>query len=128
MLTEKGLNSYKSIDGGCEVRAGSSTAAEGMFRPGWENDQNVKKFLSRNTLGSRAAAGPLLVISGEADPVVPSDLTAKGVARLCEQKDRVFFVKYPGSSASEVLGNSLSEQISWIRARFSGLPAPGNCP
>jgi hypothetical protein len=50
------------------------------------------------------------------------------VGQLCAQKDRVLFVKYPGLNASAVLGNSVSEQISWIKARFSGLPAPSNCP
>jgi len=128
MLTEKGLRANKSMAGGCEVPAGASTAGEEMIRADWENAQNVKKFLNRNLLGGKLAEGPLLVISGESDPVVPAELTAKAVARLCQQKDRVLFVKYPGANASEVLGNSLSEQISWIRARFSGLPAPGNCP
>jgi hypothetical protein len=50
------------------------------------------------------------------------------VARLCKQKDRVLFVGYPGLSASAVIGESVSEQISWIRARFAGVPAPSNCP
>ncbi len=128
LLTEQGLRFYRSIGGGCELGTDSSPAAEGMLRPGWQNESNVKKFFSRNALGSRPAAGPLLVISGETDPTFPSALTAKAVGRLCEQKDRVLLVRYPGSNASEVLENSLSEQISWIRARFSGLPAPGNCP
>ena len=55
------------------------------------------------------------------------DRVASAVGRLCEHKDRVLFVKYPGLDASGVLGNSVSEQISWIKARFSGLPAPSNC-
>lgn len=128
LLTEKGMRLYKSIEGECEVGAGSAPTAEGMLRPGWENEQEVRKFLSRNKLGNRPAAGPLLVIGGEADRVSPSAMTAETVARLCEQKDRELFVRYPGRNASEVLENSLSEQISWIRGRFKGLPAPGNCP
>jgi NH3-dependent NAD+ synthetase len=67
------------------------------------------------------------VISGDADTAVTAELTASAIGQLCEQKDRVLFVKYPGVTASGILGNSVSEQISWIKARFSGLPAPSNC-
>jgi pimeloyl-ACP methyl ester carboxylesterase len=128
MLTERGMQAYKSRETDCGGRAGSSTVGEELLRSGWENNTIVKEFFARNAIGGRRVSAPLLVISGEADPVVPSTLTAKVVAQLCGQKDRLMFVKYPGSNASEVLSNSLSEQISWIRARFSGLPAPSNCP
>jgi len=88
----------------------------------------MRRFVFRHSYDRWPAHGPLLVISGEGDSVVPVDLTAKAVARLCEQKDRVLFVKYPGLDSSAALGNSVSEQTSWIRARFAGLPAPSNCP
>ena len=127
MLSEKAMPLYQSISQDCEAGLGGASAAEEILRPGWEKNQTVKQFLARNSPGGKPAFGPFLVISGEADPAVPAELTAKAVARLCEQKDRVLFVKYPGLNASGVLANSLSEQISWIRARFSGLPAPGNC-
>jgi pimeloyl-ACP methyl ester carboxylesterase len=127
MLTEKGLRLYKSMAADCGVRSDSPTA-EDLFRVSWKDDANVKKFFTRNIIANRPVAPPLLVIGGEADPVVPSALTARAVSRLCKQQSGILFVKYPGSNASEVLSNSLSEQISWIRARFSGLPAPGNCP
>jgi len=64
------------------------------------------------------------LISGEADPEVPAASTATTVARLCKQKDRVLFIKYPDLNASAVIGASVSEQISWIRSRFAGDPAP----
>ena len=99
-----------------------------MLKPGWENNPWVKEFFTRNTPGRKPVHGPLLLISGEADPEVPSALTATVVAQLCKQKDRVLFVKYPGLDASAVLKESVSEQISWIRARFAGLPAPSDCP
>jgi len=39
----------------------------------------------------------------------------------------VLFIKYPDLNASAVIGASVSEQISWIRSRFAGDPAPSNC-
>jgi pimeloyl-ACP methyl ester carboxylesterase len=128
MLAEKAIPLYQYINFACEVGSGPRVAANEMLEPGWENNLNIKKFWERNRLGGRPAHSPLLVISGEADTTVPAALTASAVSQMCQQKDRVLFVKYPGLNESAVLGNSVSEQISWIKARFSGLPAPSNCP
>jgi hypothetical protein len=128
MLTDKAIPPYQHISHACEDSLGPQLAANEMLKPGWENNQYVKEFFARNSPGRKPVHGPLLLISGEADPEVPSALTATVVARLCKQKDRVLFVEYPGLNASAVIGNSVSEQVSWIRARFAGLPAPSNCP
>jgi pimeloyl-ACP methyl ester carboxylesterase len=128
MLTGKAIPLYQRISHACEASLWPELAANEMLKPGWENNRYVKEFFTRNTLGRKPVHGPMLLISGEADPEVPSALTATVVARLCKQKDRVLFVKYPGLNESAVIGDSVSEQISWIRARFAGLPAPSNCP
>jgi len=128
MLTDKAIPLYQHIGHACEASLGPDLAANEMVKPGWENNRYVKEFFTRNTPGRKPVHGPLLLISGEADPEVPSALTATVVARLCKQKDRVLFVEYPDLNASAVIGDSVSEQISWIRARFAGLPAPSNCP
>jgi hypothetical protein len=88
----------------------------------------VKEFFVRNRPGQRSTAAPLLIISGGSDPDVPSSLTAAAVAQLCRQKDRVVFISYPNLASSALIGNSVSEQVSWIRARLAGRSAPSNCP
>jgi pimeloyl-ACP methyl ester carboxylesterase len=128
MLTHKAIPLYQHIRLACETGLGPELAANEMLKPGWENSRYVKEFFTRNTPGRKPVHGPLLLISGEADPEAPSALTDTVVARLCKQKERVLFVKYPGLDASAVLKESISEQISWIRARFADLPAPSNCP
>ena len=127
ILTEKALPLYQHVRHSCEARLGPEVVQDEMLKPGWENNPYVKKFWERNKLAGKPAQSPLLVISGGADTAVPAELTASAIGQLCEQKDRVLFVKYTGLNASGVLGNSVSEQISWIKARFSGLPAPSNC-
>ena len=128
MLTDKAIPLYQHIRNACEASSGPELAANEMLKPGWEDNRYVKEFFTRNTPGRKPVHGPLLLISGEVDPEVPSALTATVVARLCKEKDQVLFVRYPGLSARAVIGESVSEQISWIRARFAGLPAPSNCP
>jgi pimeloyl-ACP methyl ester carboxylesterase len=127
LLTGKAVPLYQQIDQTCGTERGSPQAMDEMLNSGWEKNLYIRKFLERNRLGGKQAQGPLLVISGEAETAVPAALTETAVRQLCSQKDHVLFVKYPGLDASGVLGNSVSEQISWIKARFSGLPAPRIC-
>jgi len=126
MLTDKALPAYQRVTQTC----GGETEPEltgTMLKPGWEDNRFVKEFFSRNTPGQKPARSPLLVISGEVGPAIPSDMSEKTVARICKQGSRVLFLKYPGLDASGVTGASVSDQISWIKARFAGYVAPSNC-
>ena len=127
MLSDKGMTLYKNLSENCEAISGQVLNSNEPLKPGWQNNLYIREFFSRNALGRKPAFSPLLLISGETDGEVPSSLTTAIVGRLCQQKDRVLFVNYPGLNASVVLGNSVGEQVSWIRARFSGQPAPSNC-
>jgi pimeloyl-ACP methyl ester carboxylesterase len=125
MLEEAALPAYQRVTQTCGAEA--EPAGE-MLKPGWENNAFVKEFFSRNAPGQKRAHSPLLVISGEADAAIPAEMSAKTVARMCKQGSRILFLRYPGLDASGVMGASVSDQISWIKARFSGYAAPGNCP
>jgi len=128
MLTAQGMRLYDFVTHTCQSSSGPVPAVAEMLQPGWERNAYVREFFARNTLGRRPAYGPLLLIGGEADATTPyEEVAASVVSRLCEQKDHVLWVKYPRVSASALLGNSVREQVSCIGARFSGLPAAGNC-
>jgi Secretory lipase len=127
MLTEKGMVLYKNLSESCEATSEQAPNSSELLKAGWQNNPYVKEFFSRNALGRKPAFSPLLLISGETHGDVPSSLTDAIVSRLCQQNDQVLLVNYPGLNASSVLGNSVGEQLSWIRARFSGRPAPSNC-
>lgn len=126
VLKEKALPAYERIPQTCGGE-GEAEFTSDMLAQGWENNRFVKEYLDRNVPGQRAAQGPLLVISGEADSVIPADMSAQSVARMCQRGDKVLFLKYPNLDASGAMGNSTSDQISWIKARFAGRPAPSNC-
>ncbi len=63
---------------------------------------------------------------GAEDPEVPITLTARVVARMCKQGDRIQFYKYAESGS--LLGDSVADQITWIQSRSAGRRAPSNCP
>lgn len=126
MLKDEALPAYRRVAETC----GGETEPEfksGMLKSEWESNQFVNEFFRRNTPGEKRAHGPLLVISGEADPAIPVDMSDKSVARMCKHGSQVLFLKYPNLDASGVMGASAADQISWIKARFAGHAAPGNC-
>lgn len=126
LLKDEALPAYQRVGETC----GGETEPEftaGMLKPEWESNRYVKEFFRRNSPGEKRAHGPLLVISGEADPSVPVDMSEQSVARMCKRGSRILFLKYPNLDASGVMGASAADQISWIKARFAGHPAPGNC-
>ena len=127
MLQEKALPAYQRVAETCGGETEPEFTSE-MLRRDWENNRFVKEFFTRNTPGQKRARSPLLVISGEVDPAIPADMSEKTVARMCKQGDRILFLKYPGLDASGATGASVADQISWIKARFAGYVAPGNCP
>jgi hypothetical protein len=127
MLTEKGLTLYRQAGEECgSPNRGAEAATTGMLKPQWEDDQYVKQYFARNALGQRPAYGPLLIISGEANPASPTT-TAQVIARMCKQGDRIQFEKYPDPEPGLLAGNSVMAQITWIKARFAGATAPANC-
>jgi hypothetical protein len=126
MLKHAALPAYQRVTQACGGETEPEFSNE-MLKPGWENNRFVKEFFSRNTPGQKRALSPLLVISGEVDPAIPSDMSERTVARMCKQGGRILFLKYPDVDASGVMGASVADQISWIKARFAGYAAPGNC-
>jgi Secretory lipase len=126
MLQDSALPAYQHDSATCAVD-GQPEFSSQMLTPGWQNNRFVKEFFARNTPGQKPAHGPLLVISGEVDPTIPSDMTVKTVSRMCRQGSRILFLKYRDLDASGAMAASASDQISWIKARFDGHPAPGNC-
>jgi hypothetical protein len=126
MLQNKAIGAYQHVAQTCgeEIEPEFNS---GMVRPGWENNRFVKEFFNRNTPGQKPAHAPLLVISGEANNTVPAEMSGKTVSRMCKQGGRVLFLRYPDVDASAVMGASVGDQLSWIKARFAGDAAPSNC-
>jgi len=128
MLTERALTIYHQLETACAVASGDSgTVATQMVKPGWQDNSFAQQFFARNTIGKKPAYRPLLIVSGDADPVARIGMTARTVGRLCKQGDKVQFQRYQSPEFADVLGGSVREQITWIQGRFTGRPAPSNC-
>ena len=129
MLTEKALALYQQIEQNCGERALFAQLPPAQaLKPGWENNEFVKLYFARNSLGQTQARGATLVISANADRTVPPTVVAPIIARMCKQGDRVQWERYSDLDPGRVIGDSARDQITWIEGRFAGRPTPANCP
>jgi len=129
MLTEKALALYQQIGQNCgEPATVAQFPPAETLKPGWDNNEFVKQYFTRNSLGQTQARGAILVISADADRTVPVTMTQPVIARMCKQGDRVRWERYPNIDAGLAISDSARDQITWIEARFAGRPAPANCP
>jgi len=127
MLTADGLALYRHVDQTCGT-AGTTEALSPSetVKPGWVDNAFVRQYFVRSSLAQTPAYGPILVISGDADPSIPPAMTAQAIARMCKLGDRIQWQRYPLDSGS-VIGASARDQIAWIEARFAGRPSLTNC-
>lgn len=122
ILTDKALALLPAVEHACSELEANVPEPE-ITKPNWQSNPFVKQYFSRNRAGQKPAYGPLLAIS-DADP---NGRTAQVIARMCKLGDVVQFEKYAAYDPGSVIGESVSDQIAWIRGRFSGNPAPSNC-
>lgn len=128
VLTDKALPLYEKAESSCSLPEASPLPANQALKPFWQQNEFVKKFIDRNTLGQEHAAGAFLVLASETDPVSPIARTTEAVARLCRQGDRVQLYQYENADPKAVIGDSVRDQIDWLRGRFGNKKAPSNCP
>ena len=79
------------------------------------------------TSDANAAAGPLLVVHGEADESLPPGLTGEIVAELCAAGVAVEHRTYPGASHDGVLAASADDAARWLAARVAGRDPVSTC-
>ncbi len=131
MLAGRALGHYRAATTrGCWYYAYASylDAHEGpALKKGWEAHPAVQRFIDDNRMGEAAMARPFLVVAGEADRTVPFALVQKTVTRACATGHLLALRTYPGLDHSETMRDSTDYILDWIRDRYAGRPATGEC-
>ena len=129
MLTEKAMALYHRVEQVCwDAETSPALSPAATVKPAWDDNPFVRQYFVRNSLAQTRAYGPLMIITGDADPAIPAAITAQAVARMCRQGDQIQWQRYPSLDPGRVIGDSVRDQISWIEARFAGRPPTPNCP
>ncbi|MDM9619806.1 lipase family protein [Rhizobium sp. S96] len=131
MLSSAAMDRYEKVTNeGCWLYGFlnyDGVEAPQMVKPGWRDNKWVRKFYLENSAGDKPVGGPMLVIAGEGDNSVPVEAIRDTVKKACGNKPVLEFKSYPGLDHDPVMSESTAAQLDWIRDRFAGKAASGNC-
>lgn len=85
-------------------------------------------LLARNSVGTPASGVPLLVIQGNADPLISATVTRDYVTRACAAGARVRMEEVASKDHAGIAIATASDATGWIADRFARQPAPSTCP
>ena len=97
-----------------------------LHTPPWETEP-WKTILVENNPGATRTNAPLLIIQGDADPIVAPDVTARLVDKLCAEGETVDLHVLKGTAHLDAGHVAVPYVVQWIADRFAGKPAPSTC-
>ena len=129
LLTTEALNRLPVARTGClgvvSAVFGNLTGPD-LVRPGYLDDPRFARFLKANSTGTRRVAGPVLLLQGQADTVVPAQMTDEVAEALRRTGSTVDYRTYPGLEHDTTPGQSVGIDdgampaiLAWIAGRFS---------
>ena len=97
-----------------------------LHTPPWEMGP-WKTILENNNPGGTPTDAPLLIIQGDADPIVAPDVTARLVDKLCAAGETVEYLVLKGTAHLDAGHVAVPDVVRWIADRFAGKPPPSTC-
>ena len=100
----------------------------GIGKQGWKKDPRVQSYGKQTSSGGKKFKGPLLLVAGEEDKVVPLSLLKTAVNSTCALRENtgesLELTTYQGLDHFPVISGSRLRWMDWVKARFDGVPAP----
>lgn len=130
VLTEEGERRLAEVDRVCALDIGerfTELPPEQLFRLDVPVSAPWAAAIARNSPGSLPGHGPLLLVHGELDGIVPVALVDRFADRLCARGEAVATSVYPGATHDGVVTAAAAEIASYVHARFRGDPPPSTC-
>jgi hypothetical protein len=96
-----------------------------------DTPQDVAKLrdaLRRVALPQRRPDKPMLVINGEDDTQVLPAWVQSAVSQSCALGGRIEYLQIPNTGHLDLIPKVTHTMERWIADRFTGTPAPSNCP
>ncbi|KAH8890373.1 putative secretory lipase [Thozetella sp. PMI_491] len=109
----------------------SDVSIDQLAEPDWLEDPRVQTYANMTQTGRKKFKGPLLVIAGEADIVVPPFTIESAVDDTCDmlkkQKwhESLEMVSYSAMNHFSVIQASEMQWLQWVKDRLSGVRVSG---
>lgn len=105
-----------------------------LVRPAFLDEPFFSGFLRENSTGRNPVGGPVLLLQGDADYVVPKSITDRAGVHLCAAGARLDYRTYPGLGHDTYPGvmtgiddGAMTDILAWTADRFAGKPAGSTC-
>jgi acetyl esterase/lipase len=133
VLTPLGLERLSLVDEGCTgaLAAGWSQVPASELVRADAADPGVgpwRELFTANDPGQAAGEGPVLIIHGAADELIPVASSARLAQQLCGLGEHVDRRVYEGQGHASVVAASQADMLEWIDARVAGEPTAPTCP
>lgn len=126
VMTDEGM---QKIDIICDLHANGPlitllTDEMSLLQDGWKEDPSILEYQKRTETRGKKIEGPMLVIFGEADPLINVELCAKAVKDTAGKfpNAQIEFVRMPNVSHTASLTSSQQIWLKWTENRFAGEP------
>ncbi|KAL9598158.1 MAG: hypothetical protein Q9219_004655 [cf. Caloplaca sp. 3 TL-2023] len=99
------------------------------YQPGWQHDPLIETYQNMTGAGGRDFAGPLLVVQGAADLVVPAEIVDVSVNQTCERfpDGDLEYQSYAGVTHIPAMYAAQRNWLKWIEDRFEGKDVEKGC-
>ncbi|PQE26161.1 secretory lipase protein [Rutstroemia sp. NJR-2017a BBW] len=129
IVTPEGLqlmNQFLSV-GGCTIIRDllfGPAAAGTLLTSNWRSNTWVRKYNNLTANYDQKIGGPLLVVHGEADPLLNINLTVTAITATTSRypSSQLEFLRLPSTSHNAALTGGQSVWMDWIADRFKGVP------
>jgi alpha-beta hydrolase superfamily lysophospholipase len=129
ILTSQGMQALAAYRFECNVHLGDVLEEQGVTAAALLKPPPADwlQKLNANTEGSRATAGPVLVMQGTADTVVNPNASTAYVRKACTFRPPVQYSMYACATHQTIPFVAQKQYLAWIANRFAGKTAPSNC-
>ena len=104
-----------------------------LVTPAYSTDPAFRQYLLVNSTGTRPLGGPVLLLQGQADTVVPVGVTDQIANQQCRLGTRLTYKTYPGLEhdtypwVQGIDDGAMPDILAWTADRFAGRPAAMSC-
>ncbi|GAA1306728.1 lipase [Planotetraspora silvatica] len=128
LLTAEAVSRLETTRTGClgvvSAVFGDLTGPD-LVRPGYLTDPRFARFLETNSTGAQRVAGPVLLLQGQADTVIPAWMTDEVAETLRRSGSAVDYRTYPGLEHDTYPGQTVGiddgampDILAWVANRF----------
>ncbi|KAL8935740.1 MAG: hypothetical protein Q9211_004538 [Gyalolechia sp. 1 TL-2023] len=131
ILTAEGTRRFNLLAEiqGCNPVFSVALATRDMYQDGWQHQPQVELYRDLTGIRGRSISGPLLVVQGTEDAVVPAVVTDTALNETCSRfpDSELEYQSYEGATHVPVMYAAQRNWLQWIGDRFEGKAVEKGC-